>query len=106
MRRFNFDEDDPDKDEIEKFLESDEAQQYIITPEQYKDLIEEELALYETRFRHSEQKNNFKILLISINLLKKSFWWRFLSLNTKLNHIEQTYKSLRSMMQIEDFEEK
>lgn len=106
MRRFNFDEDDPDKDEIERFLESEEGQQYVISPEQYKDLIEEELALYETKFKHFEQKNNFKMLLISINILKKSFWWRFQSLNTKLDRIEKTYLRLSSLIQFVDFEEK
>jgi len=105
MRRFNFDEDDPDKEEIERFLESEEGQQFVISPEQYKDLIEEEFALYQTKVQYEQQKINFKILLVSINLLKKSFWWKFQSLNTKLNRIEKTYKSLIQLLQFE-FEEK
>lgn len=105
MRRFNFDEDDPDRDEIERFLESEEGQQFVISPEQYKDLIEEELALYNVKYQHEQQKNNFKILLASINLLKKSFLWRFQSLDTKLNRIEKTYKKLVELLQFE-FEEK
>lgn len=105
MRRFNFDEDDPDRDEIERFLESEEGQQFVISPDQYKDLIEEELALYHVKYQHEQQKNNFKILLASINLLKKSFWWRFQSLDTKLNRIEKTYKKLIELLQFE-FEEK
>lgn len=105
MRRFNFDEDDPDRDEIERFLESEEGQQFVMSPEQYKDLIEEELALYNVKYQHEQQKNNFKILLASINLLKKSFLWRFQSLDTKLNRIEKTYKKLVELLQFE-FEEK
>jgi len=105
MRRFNFDEDDPDRDEIERFLESEEGQQFVMSPEQYKDLIEEELALYNVKYQHEQQKNNFKILLASINLLKKSFLWRFQSLDTKLNRIEKTYKKLIELLQFE-FEEK
>lgn len=102
MRRFEFNEDDPERDEIENFLESGDAQHYMITPEEYKSLIEEELVLYETKFKHAEQKNNFKLLLISINMLKKSFWWKFKRLNTKLNDIEKTYNSLSKLMQPEE----
>jgi hypothetical protein len=105
MRRFDFDEDDPDKEEIERFLESEDGQQFVISPEQYKDLIEEELTLYQTKFQHEQQKNNFKVLLVAINLLKKSFWWKFYSLNTKLKSIERTYKSLTELLHFE-FEEK
>jgi hypothetical protein len=101
MRRFNFDEEDPDNDEIDHFLDPEDAQ-FIITPEQYKDLIEEESALYAIKLRTAEQKINFKILLISINMLKKSFWWKFKTLNTKLNNIEKTYKTLSKLIQIEE----
>lgn len=101
MRRFNFDDEDPDRDEIERFLNSEESHQYIITPEEYKNIIEEELALYETKLKSGEQKINFKILLLSISLLKKSFWWKFQRLNTKLNNIQKVYLSLIGLINLE-----
>jgi hypothetical protein len=103
MRRFDFDDEDPDREEVERFLNSD-SQEYLITPEEYKGILEEEMVLYEAKFRETSQKLKYKLLLHAIDLSKGSFLWKFYSLNTRLNHIEKIYKKLNLLLELEQEE--
>jgi len=101
MRRFDFEEDDSDREEVERFLNSD-SQDYLITPEEYKAILEDEMTLYEVKFRDAERKLRHKMLLYSVRLLRNSFFWRFYSLNTKLNQIEKVYDRLFSLLNVQE----
>jgi hypothetical protein len=103
MRRFDFDDEDPDNEEVDKFLNSD-SQDYLITPEEYKNILDEEMGLYEAKFRDTSQKLKYKILLDSIDLLKYGFLWKFYSLNTRLNQIDKVYKKLSLLLDLEQEE--
>lgn len=101
MRRFDFEDEDPDREEVERFLDAD-SQEYLITPEEYKNILEEEISLYDAKFRDTIYKLKYKVLLRSLDLLKGSFFWRFYSLNTKLNHIELVYKKMVNLLDLYD----
>lgn len=103
MRRFDFDDEDPDSEEVEKFLNSD-SQDYLITPEEYKSILDEEMVLHEAKLRETVQKLKYKALLCSINLLKNGFLWKFYSLNTRLNQIDKVYKKLSLLLDLEQEE--
>jgi len=101
MRRFDFEDDDPEREEIERFLNAD-SQEYLITPEEYRGILEDEMGLYEAKFRESNQRLKYKILLHSINLLKSSFFWKFYSLNTKLIQIEKVFNKFVDLLNQEE----
>ena len=103
MRRFDFEDEDPDREEVERFLNSD-SQEYLITPEEYKGILEEEMDLHNAKFRDTIYNLRYKILLRSIGLLKGSFFWRFYSLNTKLSKIEQVYRKFTQLLNSEEEE--
>jgi len=99
MRRFNFEDDDQDN---ERDVDPNE---YIIGPEEYNEILESEINLYERKFKNSQQQMNYKLLLTSLKMLKTSFWWNFYSLNTKLNYIQKTCTKLKELVQVEDEEQ-
>ena len=99
MRRFNFEDDDFEKEEVERFL--DESQDYLITPEEYQKIIEDEIDLYDKKLEVLEQKTNYTVLRFSAKLLEKSFWWKFYSLDTKLKYIKKTFNELKSLIKID-----
>lgn len=99
MRRFDYE--DEDNEEIDKFLDP-ESNEYLITPEEYKQILADELSLYEAQSKGDSNKINHKIFLKSIKFLENSFWWKFCSLNTKLNHVENTYKKFKQLLEIEE----
>jgi len=101
MRRFDFEDDDPEREEIERFLNSD-SQEYLITPEEYRGILEEEMSLYESKFRETNQKLKYKILMRSVSLLKSSFFWKFYSLNTKLIQIEKVFNKFVGLLNQEE----
>lgn len=101
MRRFDFEEDEPDREEIDHFLNSD-SQEYLITPEEYKSILEEEMSLHEVKFKGSLMKIRQKVLIYSIGILRRSFFWRFYSLDTKLNQIEKVYNKFVSLLESEE----
>jgi hypothetical protein len=101
MRRFDFEDDDPEREEIERFLNSD-SQEYLITPEEYRGILEEEMSLYEAKFRDTNLKLKYKILLYSVNLLKSSFFWKFYSLNTKLIQVEKVFNKFVELLNQEE----
>lgn len=105
MRRFEFEDDDPDREEVERFLNAD-SQEYLVTPEEYRGILEDEMNLYEAKFRDASQKLRYKIMLHSISLLKSSFFWKFYSLNTRLNQIEKVYRKLSQLLELEEEEKK
>ena len=96
MKRFNFErydgEDDFDEDDPED-LEDDQNE----NPDQVVDA--QLIALQVEQNFLLEQEINEKLLVDSINICSSSFFWRFTSQKKKLERIQETYKSLRKMLE-------
>lgn len=99
MRRFEFN-DDEDNFEEEPFSEEAEA---ILTPEEYKALLEEDQAWQAWQMAMVQRELNSRLLWRVIKTLEKSFFWRFYSVETKLTMTEAMYKRLHTLE--EGFEE-
>lgn len=100
MRRFDYDENDDYREDVDRFFSEAE-----IDPETYaemqewqnfEDIYNEEI-LNEIKLQLVSRDFNYKILRTSIKLAEKSFWWNFLSLKTRMNHIRTIYNTLTQL---------
>lgn len=97
MRRFDFDNDDDDEN-----FSNLGPNDYLISPEEYKNILEDELALHNSKYIELEKKMKYKILIECINLLKSSFFWKFYSLNTRLKKIEMAFTKFKLLLNLEE----
>lgn len=84
--RFHEDEDGDDLYGGEFFEEADESDFY----EHSREYKIAELAIVEGNIQR-------KLLISTIRMLEKSFFWRFYSLKTKLNMIRETYQEFKNL---------
>lgn len=100
MRRFDYDDNDEYREDVDKFFSDAE-----IDPETYaemqewqnfEDIYNEEI-LREIKLQIISRDFNYKILRTSIKLAEKHFWWNFLSIQTKINHIKAIYKTFTQL---------
>lgn len=93
MRRFNYDDNDDYQYEVDSFF-SDEL-----------DFDEEESMMIETELMELANavfvsyEINQKLLKLSIQTAKKSFFWKFRSLDKKLEIIAKIYFSLKVLIE-------
>lgn len=97
MRRFEFD----DEDEDEGFPNLG-PNDYLISPEEYKNILEDEIAIHNAKYYELERKMKYKVLIECINLLKNSFFWKFYSLNTRLKKIETAFTKFKLLLELEE----
>lgn len=84
MRNFNYDDDDDQKRDIEKFFE--------IPDDEGSDLEMNENILDIAQMELQSAELNQRILFEAIKMLEKSFFWRFRRYKTKLNMVAEVYK--------------
>jgi hypothetical protein len=92
MRRFDYDEND--RDDIDNFFNEPDP---ILTPEEYKKIAEEDQAIQYAQIGMVHRELNRKLLSRAITMCEKSFFWKFLSLNSQLNHIDLAYKKFKKL---------
>jgi len=96
MRRFNYDENEEYREDIDKFF-SQELENEDLTDEQYKAIMEEEKAIQREQIDFVHRDLNHRMLRTSIRACEKSLWWRFYGHATKLKMIDITYKHFRDL---------
>ena len=84
MRRFDYN-DDEDREVNDFFDDNDDDDYEGLSPEDEKELYEQQMALV-------YRDMNDRLLLRATKMLEKSFWWKFYSLDTRLAMIQKTYK--------------
>lgn len=94
MRRFNYEDNDEYREDVDKFFNEEKADIYS---EDYQSMLEEEHEIQQLQIKFVYRDWNQKLLRISIRTCEKSFWWRFLFQNTRLKMIEQTYRLLKKI---------
>lgn len=102
MRRFNYDDNEEFRDDVDKFFRDDMDG---VTPEEYKILMEQESIMEEMQNKMANRDLNYRLLRASVRICEKTFWWRFYSIATRLKHIETAFKQLKKLEEEQDEEE-
>src|SRR5690606_42136085 len=97
MRRFDFDDNEEYREEVDNLFGEMEEGASCLTPEEYKAIVEEERAMQQIQVGLAQRDMNQRLLARTIKTLEKSFFWRFYSLNTRLQMIERTFRRLRRL---------
>lgn len=88
MRRFDYDDNEDHRKEVDNFFSNDE-----LTPEDYEQFINDEK--FDVEFKIVNQEMNHRLLRTSVKIAENSFFWKFYSLDTKLQMIDKIYTKLR-----------
>ena len=91
MRRFNYEDNDDYREDIDKFFNEEEIPD--IDEEQLQALMEQEDIQIEFVYRDL----NHRLLRTAIRTCEKSFWYWFCSQNTRLKMIEKAYEALKNL---------
>lgn len=91
MRRFNYEDNDDFREDIDKFFNEKEIPD--IDEEQLQALMEQEDIQIEFVYRDL----NHRLLRTAIRTCEKSFWYWFCSQNTRLKMIEKAYEALKNL---------
>lgn len=94
MRRFNYEDNEEYRDDVDKFFNDDMDD---MTPEEYKILMEQENVIQDMQMKVVHRDLNYRLLRAAVRVLEKSFWWKFCSLNTRLNSIDATFQRLKKL---------
>lgn len=98
MRRFNYDDNDEYKEDVDAFFKDDSED---ISQEYAAIAAAEEREIQEIQFKFVVRDLNHRLMRTAIRTCEKSFWWQFYSQDTKLNLIDKTYKKLIKLLQEE-----
>ena len=96
MRRFNYEENDEYREDVEKFFSEDEDVADL-SDEEYKAIMQEEQAIQHIQLNFVQRDLNHRMLKSAIRTCEKWFWWRFCSQNTRLKMIQETYDQFRML---------
>jgi len=96
MRRFNYDDNDEYREDVDKFF-SEEQGEGDLSDEQYEAIMEEERAIQQLQIRFVNRDLNHRMFRMAIRTCEKSIWWWICRNATKLKMIENAYKHLRKL---------
>lgn len=96
MRRFNYEDNDEYREDVDKFF-SEEQAEGDLSDEDYKIIMEEEKAMQQMQINFVNRDLNHRILRTAIRTCEKSIWWWFSKHATKLKMIQTAYKQFRKL---------
>lgn len=107
MRRFNYEDNEDYREDVDKFFAESMGNQNFgdLTDEEYKMMMENESIFEDMQVQIVYRDLNHRILRAAVRVCEKSFWWRFLSIDTRLKHIDATYKHLKKLEEEEEEED-
>jgi hypothetical protein len=100
MRRFDYDDNDEYRREVDNFFGGGDDGDEGLTPEEYKSIVQDEKNIIEQQLNIAQQELNHRILRAAIRFVENSFWWRFYSVDTRLMQIEKVYRKLRRLEEV------
>lgn len=98
MRRFNYDDNDDYKEDVDSFFKDDNQD---ISEEYAAIAAAEEREIQEIQFKFVTRDLNHRMMRTAIRTCEKSFWWQFYFQDTKLRLIDKTYKKLKKLLEDE-----
>ncbi len=90
MRKFDYDDNDDFREDIDKFFNNEDF-------EKYDEMIEEEFELQKAQIDIAHRDINGRIMRTAVRICEKTFLWSFYSLPTRLRMIAESYKKLRKI---------
>lgn len=100
MRRFDYDDNEEYREDVDNFFGGEEGATFI-TPEEYKAILQEEREMQQLQIDIVHRELNERLLMRVTKMLEKSFWWRFYSLETRLRMIEKAYRRMKRISEKE-----
>lgn len=98
MKRFEFDDEDNDFDDLFPDADDEEDEDDGIDPEEYAELLERRDQLDEKQLNLLEIDLNQQLLQTVINMLSKSWFWKFKSYEKKIEIISDTYTIMKEIV--------
>lgn len=96
MRRFNYDENEDNREEVDNFFNEDGD----LNDNDFNDFddfdIDDEI-MQELHYEILNREANNRLLKTTLRLCEKSFWWRFYSVDQKIEYIEKVYAKLKKL---------
>jgi hypothetical protein len=96
MRRFNYDENEDSREEVDNFFNGDGDLNGNDFGD-FDDFIDDDEIMQELQYEILSREANNRLLKTTIRMCEKSFWWRFYSVDKKIEHIEKVYNKLRKL---------
>ena len=97
MKRFEYDDDDFNDEDFPNIEGGDEAELNA----EYLAILEKREIIEAIKLQIIQKEVNFAILVKTIRYLEKTWFWRFKSLQTKLNLIVETYQTFKALTDID-----
>lgn len=94
MKRYDFEEDD-DEDDFDSFEQDEQS----ITPQEYKDILEDEQAIQHENIELTYQALNQRLIDRAYKICKNSFWFKFYNLDTQLKKISMVFNKLKDLQE-------
>jgi len=100
MRRFNFDDSDEGRRNVNDFLgDDDEGEGSELTPEEYEQIVSQQAFLAQMQLESIHKDLSQRLLSRVIRTLEKSnLFWRFYSHDTQLKMIAKTYRVFENLL--------
>jgi len=99
MRRFEYDENEEYQEDVDNFLQDIEG--YFVPPDQYESMALQQQQVIHGQLEAVHKDLNQRLLFSVINMLQKSFFWKFKSFNSKLRAISKAYQMFTDLIQVE-----
>lgn len=96
MRRFNYEDNDEYREDVDKFFSEDMGGQSD-NLDDYRKIMESESFFEDVQVTVVYRDLNHRLLRAAVRVCEKSFWWRFRSLDTRLKQINAVYEQLKKL---------
>lgn len=97
MKRFNY-EDDDFKDEDFPNIDGDSEEELNA---EYLQILDKRELIEAIKLQIIQKEVNLAVLNKTVRYLEKTWFWRFKSLQTKLNLIVETYQTFKALVDID-----
>lgn len=97
MRRFDYDDNEDYREDVDNFFDGEGDEAEGITPEEYRSIVKEEQQMQQMQLGLVHRELNDRLMFKTIKMLERGFWWRFYSVDTKLKMIEKAYRRMKKI---------
>jgi len=89
MRRFDYDDNEEFRDDVDKFFNEES--------EKYEEIINEEMAIQEAQLEIANRELNHRTLRAAVRICEKSWFWGFYNVNTRMRMISDVYLKIKNL---------
>ena len=89
MRRFDYDDNEEFRDDVDKFFNEEAAK--------YEEMVNEEMAIQEAQIEVAYRELSHRTLRAAVRICEKSWFWGFYSVNTRMRMISDVYLKLKNL---------